>query len=156
MRKVCYGLVVPVVVLLLFGGAAVEAVEPMVSSAGTEAAPAVRVVPDAGSALTPMTIYGVQVFIDPETGLMRAPTPEEAAALAVEMRKQFGEPTQTKGQVAQVKRADGTVMAEVGPELMNFSVVRILPDGTTEFDCVKGHDHDAVDAAPSSVGAETE
>jgi hypothetical protein len=143
--------------MILLGSAGLQAVEPMVRAAGTDAAETVGAVPEVGSALTPMTIFGVQVFIDPETGLMRTPTPEEAAALAKEMQRQFGGPAaQTKGQMAQVKRADGSVMMEVGPDLMNFSVAHVLPDGTVTFDCVKGDDHGASDAAPSPAGAETE
>lgn len=157
MRHARYELMLAAVVMILFVGAVLEAAEPMVRSEGPGAASPVGVTADASAHYEPMNVFGVQVFIDPKTGLMRTPSPEEAAALAAEMQRQFGG-QRVKGlaQPKQVTLANGTVMSELDPSLYSVSVVRILPDGTAEFGCVENHDHGIADASPSHAGAETE
>lgn len=128
--------------MVLLMGPAAEAAEPMLHSEGPGSAQASGPAAPSAPNDAPMKIFGVQVFIDPETGLMRAPSPEEAAALAAEMQRQFGFRSKAATEPRQVMLADGTVMMELDPSLYSVSVARVLPDGTVSFDCVEGHDHE--------------
>ena len=157
MRQARSALTLSVVVTMLLAGAVLEAAEPMLRSEEPGNASADGSAVLAAPAETPMKFFGVQVFIDPETGLMRTPSPEEAAALAAEMQRQFGATApRAKAMSGPVVRADGIVMAQVDVSLMHSSVAHILPDGTVSFDCVKGHDHALDDAERSPAGAEKE
>lgn len=82
----------------------------------------------------PMRVLGMQVHIDPETGELRTPTPEEAAALSAQLRQMFA--AAPAPQAAAVEHENGTISMELGLEHMDFSVVRVAPDGTAAFDCV--------------------
>lgn len=127
--------------VILLAGVAIDAAEPVLQSEAP-AAPSTDKPGDAAvSADTAVKIFGVQVFIDPKTGLMRTPTPEEAAALSAEMQRQFGARSKATAEPRQMTLADGTVMMELDPSLYSVSVARVLPDGTVSFDCVDGHDH---------------
>jgi hypothetical protein len=128
-----------------------DAAEPMLRLEEPDAAPTLTAPADA-----PVKFLGVQVFIDPETGQLRTPTPEEAAALAAEMQRQFGARSKAATEPRQVTLADGTVMMELDPSLYSVSVARVLPDGTVSFECVKGHDHSLEDGRHAHSGAETE
>ncbi|HSO23508.1 MAG TPA: hypothetical protein VLT81_11395 [Chondromyces sp.] len=144
-------------VVILLAGAAVDAAEPVLQSEAPAAASTDKPGDAAVSADTAIKVFGVQVFIDPKTGLVRTPTQEEAAALSAEMQRQFGaKAPRTKAMSGPVVRADGIVMAQVDISLMHSSVAHILPDGTVSFDCVKGHDHALDDAERSPAGAEKE
>jgi hypothetical protein len=73
------------------------------------------------------------VAIDPETGELRAPTPEELQALSTDARRllaRTGEPTTVE------TLPNGTKRVRLGPEYHRWSVVRVNPDGTLSFDCV--------------------
>ncbi|HSN56056.1 MAG TPA: hypothetical protein VLT32_15385 [Candidatus Sulfomarinibacteraceae bacterium] len=137
-------------------GPAAEAAEPMLHSEEPGSAQASGPAAPSAPSDAPMKIFGVQVFIDPETGLMRAPSPEEAAALAAEMQRQFGARSKAATEPRQVMLADGTVMMELDPSLYSVSVARVLPNGTVSFECVKGHDHGLDDGRHAHSGAETE
>ncbi len=105
----------------------------------------------------PMQVLGMQVHIDPKTGEMRAPTPEEAAALSAQMQQLFG--AAPLEQPAAVEHEDGTISLELGFSQMDFSVVRIAPGGTPVFDCVDGAQAAATLAetpAPTRLGPEEE
>ncbi|MEJ2086527.1 MAG: hypothetical protein P8Y44_12760 [Acidobacteriota bacterium] len=132
----------PAIVMVLLAGAALEASEPTGITPAGDLDEATAMKTAAVSRYTPMEIYGVQVFIDSKTGLMRTPTPEEAAALSAELRSRFGGlAPQTKTQAVPVVHENGAVSMELEPGLFNFSVVRIQPDGEAQFECTKGHDH---------------
>jgi hypothetical protein len=141
---------------MLLAGAVLEAAEPMLRSEEPGKAPADGAAVLAAPAETPMKIFGVQVFIDPETGLMRTPSPKEAAALAAEMQRQFGARSKAAAEPRQMTLAGGAVMAELDSSLYSVSVARVLPDGTVSFECVKGHDHGLEDGRHAHSGAETE
>jgi hypothetical protein len=144
------------IVVILLSGAAIEAAEPMLRSEVSRTASPAEVAADAKPGDTQVKVFGVQVFIDPETGLMRTPSPEEAAALAAEMQRQFGARSKAAAEPRQTTLADGAVMAELDPSLYSVAVARVLPDGTVSFDCVKGHDHGLEDGRHAHSGAETE
>ena len=105
----------------------------------------------------PMTVLGMQVHIDPETGELRTPTPEEAAALSAQMQQMFGSAAAAEPEL--VYHKNGMISAELDFGSMDFSVVRIAGDGAPVFDCVDGAGAAAELAAtpaPNSVGPEEE
>jgi hypothetical protein len=134
-------LMISVFTMVLLVGPVAEAAEPMLHSEEPGSAQASGPAAPSAPSDAPMKIFGVQVFIDPETGELRAPSPEEAAALAAEMQRQFGVRSKSAPEPRQVTLADGTVMMELDPSLYSVSVARVLPDGTVSFDCLEGHDH---------------
>ena len=90
------------------------------------------------------TVAGIQVFVDPATGRMRPPSPEEAAALATAMKRMFNEPLKHSFNHAPVTYADGTIgMVLLDPTYQNFSVVRV-ENGELHASCVDGL-HNALD-----------
>ena len=75
---------------------------------------------------------GMRAFIDPATGQLRQPTPEEAAALHRFVLRALTIPT--TAQV--VSYPNGMLSALLGDEYMNDVVVRKNPDGTLSWVCV--------------------
>lgn len=92
-----------------------------------------------------VTVAGVMVQIDRRTGRLRAPTPEEAKALREAMLRRFG--AQETGQVRASSQPsvsvqpDGTLMAEVPPQLHEVSIVRLTAQGTLIQECTQGVEH---------------
>jgi hypothetical protein len=82
-----------------------------------------------------VTIAGQTVSIDPQTGRMRALTPEESKALGEALRRQFARESSRPPVV--IETANGT-MAEVPEEFMEVAVVRLNPDGSLSKECVRG------------------
>ncbi|HSD54662.1 MAG TPA: hypothetical protein VLC47_10875 [Burkholderiales bacterium] len=72
-----------------------------------------------------VTIGDVAVAVDPKTGAVRPLTKAEAAKLALEMRKLF-QPRELK----RVAHPDGSLSAVVAPNVLEYALVRIEPDGT--------------------------
>jgi hypothetical protein len=70
-------------------------------------------------------IGNVAVAVDPKTGQLRPLTKAEASKLAVEMRKLF-KPRELK----RVAHPDGSLSAVVAPNVLEYALVRIEPDGT--------------------------
>ena len=87
---------------------------------------------------------GVQVAIDPQTGKIRQPTPEERRALDEGFRSMFGKSLTSTAQ--SVTWPDGTAALEVGEEFTNVWVARINPDGSVSHACV-----DSAEAANAFV-----
>lgn len=81
-------------------------------------------------------VAGLRVAVDPATGTLVAPSPEQAERTALELDRVLGRAR--AGRVRTVRRADGTVAAAVPLRLMSFSVVRLRPDGALEESCVEG------------------
>ena len=81
---------------------------------------------------------GVQVAIDPQTGKIRQPTPEEIEQLNGSVQSMFGKSLAAAPQA--VAWPDGTVALAVGDEYLNVWVARINPDGTQSQTCVDSAD----------------
>lgn len=76
---------------------------------------------------------GMKAFIDPVTGQLREPTPEEAAAV---VRGKGRETLRAVPEPVVVQHANGISSAQLGDEYMNDVVVGKRPDGTLVFRCV--------------------
>ncbi|MEM7052581.1 MAG: hypothetical protein AAF604_23155 [Acidobacteriota bacterium] len=92
---------------------------------------------------TPSTFSasGMIAHIDPETGELRQPTPEEAARLRDAMaalRQNFENRVGRAHTI--VEHANGMISAELDPALHEFSVVSVNPDGSLSHECVKGEE----------------
>ncbi len=97
---------------------------------------------------------GMRAFVAPETGQLRGPTPEEAAALTRFIASALAIPS-----LAQVgQHANGAVSVELGDEFMNDVVVHRNPDGTLSWACVPHpRSRSVLDApAPPPAGLEKE
>lgn len=157
MKSYVSGVMFAALVAAVVAAPAVDAGEPMVRSEGSGAAVENPLEAVAPTAIAPVQLAGVQVFIDPKTGLVRTPTAEEAAALAAELQRQLGGSSgQAKALPAPVRLANGTLMAPVSLDLMNFSTAHIHADGTVSFDCVEGHEHGPATGAAAASGPEKE
>jgi hypothetical protein len=75
---------------------------------------------------------GVRAFIDPATGQLREPTPEEAASLTRFLVRAFALPAAPQV----VQYPNGMLSAQLGEEYMNDVIVRKNPDGTLSWVCV--------------------
>ena len=78
-------------------------------------------------------IYGLQMWIDQETGEMRAPTREEAASLRVGVQKTLGS-EKTQPQLRTFK--NGMLAVDLDASMLEFSVVRVEADGSLTQECV--------------------
>ena len=85
-------------------------------------------------------VSGAQIAIDPATGKLRAPSPEEAR----ELGREFGVlRARATGPVRLIKHANGGLTAEVPEQFENYSVATIGADGKLVFGCV---DHGAIES----------
>jgi len=149
--------ITPAIVMVLLAGAALEAADPTGKTPAGDVDTATAMKAAAVSRYTPMEVYGVQVFIDQETGLMRTPTPEEAAALSAELKAQFGDiEAKTKVKVVPRFEKNGMISAQLDASHLNFSVVRLQPDGKLKFECGKDHDHTSDSVTTPIAAPETE
>lgn len=100
----------------------------------------------------PVSIGGMTVFIDRETGALRQPTAEEAAILAKEMRKMFGLGTRVAATPKQFASKGGGVAVDLGLSQLDYSVATVNADGQISFSCLdsandaKDHVHNQVDS----------
>ncbi|MEM9557510.1 MAG: hypothetical protein AAGC60_24840 [Acidobacteriota bacterium] len=78
-------------------------------------------------------VESMQMWVDQETGALRAPTQEEAARLSAALQRMFA-----AEKVAPRVRTDksGMLAVELGTSMMEFSVVRVEEDGTLTRKCV--------------------
>ena len=96
----------------------------------------------------PVSVAGMTVFIDQETGELRQPTAEEAAVLSAAVQRLFG------GQRArtahkQITHKSGAIGVKLGLEHLAFSVATLGDDGELSYDCASSpeaaqrhiHDH---------------
>ena len=87
----------------------------------------------------------LRAFIDPQTGQLRPPTPEEAQALARAARAEFAREAEA---LEAVVHPDGMVSVDLkGRFLQDFVVVR-KPDGSLSFGCVPDSEKDLTLFAP--------
>lgn len=134
-----------VLALVAFGSLAAVADEAETRD-GAEAAE--RIAPEG---TMPVSVAGMTVFIDKETGELRQPSAEEAAALGQAMQRMME--ASAGAAAAQEERATetGGVALAVGPEQLNFSVATVAADGTVRFECV-----DSAHAAEAHVHGQVE
>jgi hypothetical protein len=84
---------------------------------------------------------GMVVAIDPETGMLGAPTPGQRHELraAASRPVAVGEPGGEPGpEPLEVRHADGSYSATLDSRYMEYTVVRIGPDGRPITACVQG------------------
>ena len=93
-------------------------------------------------------VAGMQISIDPKTGRMRPPTPEESRAIGEALRQQFGTPSQPL-QVIQAE--NGALAVELPEEFMETAVFRIHEDGTQSIDCMSANEAANLMSEESSV-----
>ena len=85
---------------------------------------------------TPVTVAGLRVFIDPETGRLRPPTEAEAAALAKAVTAGYADKRTENGPA--VHHADGSVSMRLGTRHLLHNMARVDADGDVETFCVQG------------------
>ena len=84
---------------------------------------------------TILVVAGQQVHVDPQTGQMRQPTAEEAAALAAALRRQFGK---SPDAVTFATLSNGVIVALLDDSFAEAMTVTRSPDGTLAFGHVTG------------------
>lgn len=110
-----------------------------------EAAEVAETVAPAGE--IPVSVAGMTVFIDAESGQLRPPTAEEAAALSAAMQSLFSGASLAAPREFALK--DGGVAVDVGLSQLDFSVATVGADGV-EFNCL-----DSAHAAEEHVHNQT-
>jgi len=105
--------------------------------------------PAADAVANAATVPGsVQVFIDEETGEVRAPTEAETAAMAEQFRRRYIDLSVEK---PVVYHEDGSISKELGSRHRMYTVARISEDGALENVCLP-----AEQAADFLAGGEKE
>ena len=92
-------------------------------------------------------IAGQQVHIDPQTGRMRQPTPQEAAALAAALQQQFGKNIEG---ITITYLPNGTVAAQLDDSFMEAMTVTRGADGKLQFKHATGLDKAAQEVKAGS------
>lgn len=86
---------------------------------------------------------GMRAFIDSETGELRQPTAQEAAALRGLVFQRF----QLSPQIVEHQLANGGAYAQLDPSLHDSLTVHVGEDGTVHLNC--SHNHGAPSEAPA-------
>lgn len=100
----------------------------------------------------PVSIGGMTVFIDRETGELRQPTAKEARALAREMQKMFGSGLRATIAPEAIALKGGGVAVDLGLSQLDYSVATVDADGQVRFECLdsahdaKAHVHNQIDS----------
>ena len=94
-------------------------------------------------------------WIDEKTGRMRAPTAAEAAKMGAMLKKMFGK---SDSQPRVTTDKSGMMTAELDERFLEFSVVRIAPDGSLEKGCVDNAEQalEFIEATAETAGPEEE
>jgi hypothetical protein len=90
---------------------------------------------------------GQRAAIDPQTGRLRQPTPDEAQKLAEEMTRRL---KRSPEKLTVTQQADGTEMVQLSEDYMEVIVVKLNPDGSLSTECVTG-----METANKLIGADT-
>lgn len=90
------------------------------------------------AAAGPQGLGGLQVSIDPATGKLRAPSPEEARAMTASLERIFRQSTQ--GLQAE-QRSDGSLKLDLEGRFLSVSLGRRNPDGSVTTDCTNSLQH---------------
>lgn len=94
----------------------------------------------------PAARAGVRVLMNPATGTVRDPAPEEAAPARA--KSSFDVPRADYSRMTQHMKADGSVQLDTNGQIRAYATVRVDADGTIRPQCVGGgddHDHAAHD-----------
>ncbi|HEX2252834.1 MAG TPA: hypothetical protein VHQ65_06180 [Thermoanaerobaculia bacterium] len=99
----------------------------------------------------------MRVFLDPETGGFRPPTPEEARLMGETLREMLSR--SDEGLVRRV-HPDGHVSIDLQGRFMNVAIARATADGVAVFDCVTDAETaeklvTSGEAAPAAAAAES-
>lgn len=86
----------------------------------------------------PAALSGVQIFVDPETGQIRQPSPLEIQALRKATQQIFNQPLEHTALQAPTEHADGTLSMVLPLSYLNLSVVHVGEDGSLHSGCVDG------------------
>jgi hypothetical protein len=89
---------------------------------------------------------GFRAFIDPQTGQLREPTPEEAQALSRAAREEFARAVES---LEEVVHPDGTISVDLKGLFMQSVVVVRNPDGSLSMRCVPEQETPAALATPA-------
>ncbi len=109
---------------------------------------------DAAKEKTPSGLVAPRLIVvrDPITGQLRAPTAEERRALLGSARQSLAAAVP---QTWVEEYPDGRKVAHLGPEFLQWSVVRRRADGTLVYECVPEHRlPQALAPAPAPAPAE--
>ena len=91
---------------------------------------------------------GLRAFIDPQTGQLRQPTPEEAQALSRAARAEFAQEVES---LEAVVHPDGMISVDLKGRFMQDLVVVKRPDGSLSLRCVPDSEKDLTLAAPAPL-----
>ena len=97
---------------------------------------------------TKVTVAGVKVAIDPKTGRLRPPTPEESRALGEALRQRFSTPSQP---LQAIQAENGALALELPEEFDETAVFRTHEDGTQAIECMSASEAARVVGEESSV-----
>ena len=133
---ICAALVLVVSVALAFAADTTSEAAPVANDAEAVQAPV-------------LDLSAFMAFIDPETGEMRAPNEQEAAALAEALRMPAAQPNRLQARSQQAPSIEamtlenGEAVERVVLDLssVNVSVAVVQPDGSVKFECGVDHDH---------------
>jgi hypothetical protein len=89
---------------------------------------------------------GLRVFIDPETGQFRTPTPKELAAIAEDARASKNK--SSEGLEVEY-RSDGSKHVDLQGRFMHSFRVTVNPDGSKSYSCTDHDDHAKPAQAPA-------
>jgi hypothetical protein len=89
---------------------------------------------------------GLRAFIDPQTGQLREPTPEEAQALSRAARAEFARAVES---LEAVVHPGGMISVDLKGLFMQDLVVVKRPDGSLSMRCLPDSEKDSTPAAPA-------
>jgi len=89
--------------------------------------------------------FGLRAFIDPQTGQLREPTPEEAQALAQAARERFAREVES---LEAIVHPDGMISLDLKGLFMQDLVVVKRPDGSLAMRCVPDSESNTAALAP--------
>ena len=99
--------------------------------------------PAMAAARTP--VPGIVVAIDPETGTLWPPSPEQMREIQSHRATTF---RASPDGFMEIRRPDGAVGLVLGDRAQSYSVVRVTPDGRRAFGCLEASSDSAAAAAP--------
>ena len=97
---------------------------------------------------THVTVGGVKVAIDPKTGRLRPPTPEESRALGEALRQRFTTPSQP---LQAIQAENGALALELPEEFDETAIFRTYDDGTEAIECMSASEAAGIIAEESAV-----